>query len=393
MNAHRAVVAAAISFVSVAALAAAEIDGAAGRALFNRVWIAAPSSTDASDGLGPLFNARSCATCHAKGGGARIVTRPDGRRELLGAVVRFGDAQGVTDPVYGLQLQTDAVPGMQPEGSAQFLPRLSFDLEGQALADGIKAGVRLAPPLAGRAAFDTVTDDEIATRADPEDQDRDGISGRVNRLQADGKIAIGRFGWKAAHSTLPDQIAHAFAIDIGLSSPRQPKPWGDCTAQEAKCLAAPNGESPLLDGRELSAQMIGLVASYLETLRPPLAPQDSRAAELFRTTGCAACHVPALTSKSGAPVPAFTDLLLHDMGPELDDGAGEPGVASSEWRTAPLIGRGLNAGAGRYLHDGSAATISAAVQRHGGEANTSRQAFQRLTARDRKRLVDYVGNL
>ncbi len=393
MSAQRAVVVAIISLASIAALTAAELDGAAGRALFDRVWIPAPSSTDASDGLGPLFNARSCATCHAKGGGARIVVRSDGRRELAGAVVRFGDARGATDPVYGLQLQTGAVQGLQPEGSAQFLPRLAFDLPGQTLAAGIKAGVRLAQPLAGRAAFDDVTDDEIAKRADPEDHDRDGISGRVNRLSADGKTVVGRFGWKAAQATLSDQIAHAFAIDIGLSSPRQPKPWGDCTPHEIACRAAPNGESALLDGHELSAQMIGLVASYLTTLRPPAAPQDSQAAELFRTTGCAACHVPALTSQSGSPVPAFTDLLLHDMGPELDDGVGEPGVASSEWRTAPLIGRSLNAGSSRYLHDGSAATLDAAVRRHGGEANASRQAFRGLAARDKQRLIDYVGKL
>ena len=106
-------------------------------------------------------------------------------------------------------------------------------------------------------------DEEILKRADPDDRDHDGISGRANQT-AHG---IGRYGWKAAQVTLEDQIAHAFAFDIGLSSPKQPLPYGDCTSRETECLAAANGESPAFDGREISGLMLGLVASYLETLR------------------------------------------------------------------------------------------------------------------------------
>ena len=102
------------------------LDAAAGKALFDRNWIPAPSSTNGSDGLGPLFTSRSCASCHARGEGARVVTREDGYEDLAGAVVRFGRADGSTDPFYGLELQTNAVPGLKPEGSAHFLPKLTI---------------------------------------------------------------------------------------------------------------------------------------------------------------------------------------------------------------------------------------------------------------------------
>jgi CxxC motif-containing protein (DUF1111 family) len=363
------------------------LDAAVGKALFDRQWVPAPTSTNATDGLGPLFTSRSCTGCHARGEGAHVVTREDGSRDIAGAVVRFGRADGTTDPFYGLELQTNAVPGLKPEGTASFLPELKYHLEGPPLGEGVSAGARLAPPLFGRAAFDDVPDEEILKRADPDDRDHDGIKGRANRT-AHG---IGRYGWKAGQATLVDQIAHAFAFDIGLSSPKQPLPYGDCTSLEKDCLSAANGESPLFDGREVSTTMLGVVASYLKSLR--VKPEASDAAALFAATGCAACHVPALATKSGRPVPAFTDLLLHDMGPGLDDGVGEPGVKSFEWRTAPLIGGHPKPEERRYLHDGSAATVAEAVAKHCGEAERSRGLFEALAPEDKKRLVDYVNGL
>ena len=114
----------AIAGLGPGTLSADPLDAYAGKALFDRNWIPAPSSTNASDGLGPLFTARSCSTCQSRGEGARVVTGDDGTQDLAGAVVRFGRADGSTDPYYGLQLQTNAVPGLVPEGSAHFLPKL-----------------------------------------------------------------------------------------------------------------------------------------------------------------------------------------------------------------------------------------------------------------------------
>jgi CxxC motif-containing protein (DUF1111 family) len=362
------------------------LDAVAGKALFERQWIPSPSSTNGTDGLGPLFTSRSCSGCHVRGDGGFVKQRDDGTLDLSGAVVRFGTADGTTDPYYGLQLQPDAVPGLTPEGVAQFLPRLRYTLNGPPLTPGVHAGVRRAPALFGRARFADIPDEEILRRATINAASGGAVKGRAN-MTARG---IGRYGWKAAHVSLEEQVAHAFAIDIGLSSPIYPLPYGDCTARETECMSAANGESPLFDGREVSRAMIGMVAQYVGTLRPrPI----GEASALFASTGCAACHVPALKTKSGAEIPAFTDLLLHDMGAALDDGVGEPGVKPSEWRTAPLLNGRHAVETRRFLHDGSAATIEEAVAKHGGEAQSSREHFEALTADDKRRLVDYVNGL
>lgn len=382
-------VAVALMLACAAPVAADGLDAAAGKALFDRIWVPAPASTNASDGLGPLFNARSCAGCHIKAGPSRVVTRADGETTVTGAVVRLGTAAGDADPFYGLQLQTDAVPGLMPEAVAQFLPSFSFRVEGPPLAPGIAAGPRLAPSLAERAAFDKIPDEDILKRADPDDRDGDGISGRVNRV----RNGIGRFGWKAAHATLMDQIAHAFAIDIGLSSPRAPLPYGDCTHDQTTCRLMPTGESALFENREVSSAMLDLVAQYLETVRAPPAsddPSDPAGAAVFEKSGCAACHVPEFQVANGNTVKTFTDFLLHDMGPELDDGVGEPGVAASEWRTAPLIKTYPRGFQRRYTHNGAAATLEQAIEKHGGEAKKSRQAYTALSASAKRRLIEYV---
>ncbi|MBS0251685.1 MAG: hypothetical protein JSR78_11555 [Proteobacteria bacterium] len=362
------------------------LDAAVGKALFDRQWIPAPSSTNGTDGLGPLFVSRSCTGCHARAEGAHLVVRDGGKPDIAGAVVRFGTADGVTDPYYGLELQTNAIPGLKPEGSAHFLPSLSYTLNGPPLGEGVYAGVRLAPQLFGKAAFDDVPDEDIVKRAVANAKSGGPVKGRANITPR----GIGRYGWKAAHVSIDEQTAHAFAFDIGLSSPLFPLPYGDCTAAETACLSAPNGESPAFEGRELSSAMIGVVASYLKSLK---ARPVTEASALFASTGCSACHVPALTARDGRQIPAFTDLLLHDMGPGLDDGVGEPGVKSFEWRTAPLINGRLRPEDRRYLHDGSAATVEDAIDRHGGEAEHSRNLFKALMADDKKRLVDYVNGL
>lgn len=362
------------------------LDAAMGKALFERHWIPAPSSTNGTDGLGPLFVSRSCTGCHARGDGAHVVTREDGSADIAGAVVRFGNAAGETDPYYGLELQTNAVPGLMPEGDVRFLPKFKYNLAGPPLARGFHAEARLAPPLFGKAAFDEVPDEEILERAASNARSGGPVKGRANVTPH----GVGRYGWKAERVSLNEQVAHAFAFDIGMSSPVFPLPYGDCTKREAACLLLPNGESADFEGRELSSAMIGVVTSYLKTL-------DARpiggASALFQSTGCADCHVPTLRTRGGKDIPAFTDLLLHDMGPVLDQGVGEPGVKSSEWRTAPLINGRVPPGKRRYLHDGSAATVAEAVERHLGEAEQSRRRFKALSVDDQKRLADYVNGL
>ena len=151
---------------------------------------------------------------------------------------------------------------------------------------------RVAPPIAGRAALERIDADAVLALADPDDRDGDGISGRARMIATGGGEALGRYGWKAQSTGLEDQIADAFAMDIGLSSALRPFPHGDCTEREPDCMAAPTGESDRYDGQELSPEIVGLVAAYVRSLKAPTPHVDATAIDLFAATGCAACHVP-----------------------------------------------------------------------------------------------------
>ncbi|WP_052340818.1 di-heme oxidoredictase family protein [Salinarimonas rosea] len=348
-----------------------------GEALFERAWVPAPSSTRANDGLGPLFNARACVSCHV--GLVRAPTRvgADGVVTSETLVLRLSDAAGRPDPVYGTQIQTAAVPGFAPDGLLRRTPGgyAPHGLARGALAATTRTGARIAPALRGLGRLEAVPDAVLAAAADPEDRDGDGISGRF----------VGRFGHKAQARDLAEMTAIAFAADLGMSTTHRPAAEGDCPT----CRAAPHGGTP-----EIVDEIVGLVAAYLAAVPPPPEPApDAAGARLFAETGCAACHAPALASPDGE-VRAYTNLLVHDLGPGLDGGATEPGIAPGEWRTAPLWGlsRALADGAG-LLHDGRAATVAEAIAAHGGEAAGARTAFDRLAAGERARLLRFVEGL
>lgn len=389
------VLAFALAAAGLVAARAGDLDTAIGAALFRRAWVQAPSSTHANDGLGPLFNARSCSACHRQLERAAIATDAEGRIASEHLVLRLSDAEGRPDPVYGRQLQTSAVPGdFAAEGRVVRDAGGGFraaDLGYGPLDARTRIGAIAAPALRGLGPLAEVPDAVIAIQANR--KPRDGVRGRVNWIvQPDGTRRAGRFGHKAGNATLREQVEAAFALDLGLSTPDRMAPAGDCTPAQAACLAAPHGGGA--EAPEIADDLVMRVTAYLATVPPPPAPPaDRRGERLFAATGCAACHRPALPGEAG-PVRAFTDLLLHDLGPVLDGGATEPGVASVEWRTAPLwgISRTLQNGAG-LLHDGRAASVLDAVRLHGGEGAASRARFEALPAAERARLLAYVGAL
>lgn len=373
------------------------LDAAIGKALFERLWVGAPASTDAADGLGPLFNARSCAACHQGGRGARAVKR-DGTLEIHGLVVRAAAADGLPHPELGQQIQDRALSGLAAEA------RISVRLEGEALRVSATLHaephvpavfeVRLAPSLHGRALLQEIDEAAMLELADPEDEDGDGISGRPHSLRdASGVPVLGRYGAKAMVANLEQQTAEAAALDIGLSSPLVPHPSGDCTALQAECLVRPTGRSAISDGEEASSEVIGLIAAYLKRLDPPPVDTGSEGFRLFTSFGCASCHVPSLPARDGSPKQVFTDLLLHDLGAEgaslLREGNAEP----AEWRTAPLRDLDPRDGSRRYLHDGRAATLREAIVHHGGEGAGARAAFIAANGREQQMLLDFLSRL
>lgn len=383
--------------------AAGGLDAIVGKAVFERVWVAAGASTGSADGLGPLHNARSCAGCHQGGGAARITVNQRGDLAGAGLVVRLADATGQGDPVYGDQIQTRGLPGQAAEAEVVFALETALDGEPgprvtprlEALAFGpvtAAAGVRRAPSLVGRAAFDTVDAAAILALADPHDTDGDGISGRVHWVgDGAGGRAIGRYGWRATGATLDRQVAAAFTVDLGLSTEIFPDPAGDCTLAQTACRDARHGGGDRGGPHEVAAPMTVAIGAFLADLRPRAPADDAPGAAVFAATGCAACHVPVLPAIGGGTVPAFTDLLLHDLGDGLADPAVAGDAAPSEWRTAPLVGLvGRHPASRRYLHDGRASTLDEAVLWHGGEATAARAFYQALSKADRELLLKYL---
>ncbi len=375
-------------FMAGDALSDDGLDAAIGGKLFKRAWVPAPSSTPLNDGLGPLFNARACISCHANLDRMPIRLGPDNVVKSDARVLRLSDAQGRPDPVYGVQLQTAAVPGHIPEGRLVSSGGVIAvdNLSHGPFAKGTRQGVRDAPSLRGIGALERVPDDVIIDMA--RRQGEYGISGRPNLL-SDGRI--GRFGWKASAATVAEQTAAAFSLDLGMSTSFHPDPAGDCTPLQKACQLGPHGGDAT--HFEIGGEIVSAITAYLVSVDPPEINVDTEGEELFSTTGCAACHQPELTMADGSTAYAFTDLLLHEMGEGLDGGASESGVAPTEWRTAPLWGlsRTIAAGAG-LLHDGRATTVEDAIGWHGGEASGARERFTALSAADKRRLLDYVSS-
>ena len=418
-----------------------EMEFKLGNALFRKTWVAAPASTRASDGLGPLYNARACQDCHLKDGRGHTPATPDASRVSMflrlsvpGGPVPDGIADWIAtspDPIYGGQMQDLAVPGHAAEGRMDVAwtdtpvtladgTVVSLRAPGYSFADpaygppgeGLMLSPRIAPQMIGLGLLEAIPAADILALADPDDADQDGISGRPQIVPSVeyGTPMLGRFGLKAGAPTVREQSAGAFAGDMGLSTPLHPAPWGDCTTGQPSCIDAPHGQEPgIRDGLEVDGPSLDLVTFYSRNLGVPERrklddPQVLRGKEVFYTTGCQSCHTPKhVTNRlDGQPEQSFqliwpyTDLLLHDMGPGLADNRPEGRATGSEWKTPPLWGIGLSpqvSGHTEYLHDGRARSLLEAILWHGGEAQPQRDAVAAMTPEDREALLSFLGSL
>ncbi len=418
-----------------------EMDFKLGNALFRKTWVASPASTLASDGLGPLYNARGCQDCHLKDGrGHPPANDMDGGVSMfLRLSVPGGDSPvGIPDwhatspdPIYGGQLQDFATFGLPAEGQMQ----ITHTERSMTLADGttvvlraptyavvdpgfgplsadVMLSPRIAPQMIGLGLLEAIPAADILARADPDDADGDGISGRPQIVMSRAYDApmLGRFGLKAGNPTVIDQSAEAFAGDMGLSNPLHPQPFGDCTPMQDRCLNAPHGEEPgQRDGLEVDGPSLDLVSFYARNLGVPARrgagdPQVLRGKAVFHQLGCANCHTPKHVThrledrpeQSFQLIWPYTDLLLHDMGPDLADNRPEGRATGTEWRTPPLWGVGLTkavSGHTRFLHDGRAGSLLEALLWHGGEAAAARDGVVALPASDREDLILFLESL
>lgn len=398
-----------------------------GNAFFNQSWTVAPASTESRDGLGPLFNARSCSGCHFKDGRGRPPL--DGELDFESMLLRIGtgelgpDGAPVPDPAYGDQLQPFGASGVPGEGtqrvsyvslSGQFADGLAYELLSPSytieapshgpMADGLRISPRVAPAMIGMGLLEAIPESRLLELADPDDEDGDGVSGRINRVASVGapEPGVGRFGWKAEQPSVRQQVAGAFIGDLGISS--SVFPFQECTPAEVECLNAVSGGDP-----EITDLLFERVVRYSELLAVPrrLSFEDEavlRGKQRFAEIGCTSCHTPthrtsdsaALEELRGQAIWPYTDLLLHDMGEELSDQRPSYDAAGNEWRTPPLWGLGhyrVVNGHDRLLHDGRARGVAEAILWHGGEGEAARQAFVALPLADRLDLVSFVESL
>lgn len=420
-----------------------EADFNIGDSLFTKLWVSSPSSTQASDGLGPLFNARSCQSCHLKDGRGhppvdandsaismflRLSVPP--RTEAEFAALESRQMLLIPEPTYGGQFQDLAVPGLQAEGRMV----IDYTEEEVVLADGevvslrrptysvadlgfgdmdpeVMLSPRVAPPMIGLGLIEAIHPGDILASADPDDENGDGISGRPSWVMNDatGELALGLFGWKASNPTVRQQSAGAFSGDIGISTPSAPNPYGDCTNNQDACLAMTSGVQPRLGETEAPDPVLDLVTFYASNLAVPMRrdvddPYVLRGKELFNDVGCASCHTPSYVTSRDAATAAhqfqliwpYSDFLLHDMGEGLADNRPVGDASGTEWKTPPLWGIGLTQtvnGHTQFLHDGRARSLLEAVLWHGGEAQAARDAVVTMPTDDRTALITFLESL
>lgn len=341
----------------------------------------------AETGLGPCFVAASCGACHAS----------DGKGHPFTTLTRYSYADTAGNQFLGApQLQNRALPGFEAELLPPGAPHSNFT----------------PPAVSGLGFLELVSDADLIAMADPDDADGDGISGvpnwntipafitpRANAISQNGKY-ICRFGKKASTYDLFQQTVTAYNQDIGITS----------TFLPTNPINYAAGTHPVSSGGpEVTDEAVNAVVFYLQTLKAPIQRNATsenvmKGKDIFTQIGCEKCHKASLRSGpssiaalSEKEIHPYTDLLLHDMGAELNDGYTEGSALNAEWRTPPLWGLGLSEASqgGRYflMHDGRAHSIEAAITMHGGEGATSRSAFQKLSDTDKQALLEFLRSL
>lgn len=404
----------------------------AGDGVFERPFSEAVASGFRSDadGVGPLFNMASCEGCHIADGRAAPPTVPGQALEglLFRVSVPGKDAHGgpKPHPIYGGQLADKAIAGHLPEISyaieyqtlhGQYADGTPYTLEKPIyrfpdqnygpLGDEAMVSPRIAPFMIGMGLLDAITDADILDRADPDDRDGDGISGKANHVWSieQGVYRVGKYGWKAETPTLAQQSMDAAVNDMGVTNPMFPAET--CTASQHTCGQALSGTTNA--PYEMTEQQMNEVVTYLEFLAVPGRdyldnPDVIKGEQLFSAIGCESCHRATFTTGTeqrqrrlhNQTIHPYTDLLLHDMGPELADHRPSFSADGYEWRTPPLWGIGMVEqvnGHTRFMHDGRARNLEEAILWHGGEAEAVKQRFTALSKTEREAMLKFLKSL
>ena len=407
-----------------------------GNALFERMWEDSSISKNiAKDGLGPFFSARSCESCHINDGRGHIPLT--NKEDKISVVIQISQnieqsndyIKNIEDDTYGGQISEFAVKDVLKEADIiiDYKYSLAMYEDGRVVElrrpiikiDNLNYGefnesttfsARIAQPMIGLGLIEHISDQSLLMNEDIDDTNKDGVSGKANKvwdIQKE-KLAIGRFGWKAAQPSVYQQTADAFYHDMGLSNKLYSNPF-NCTSKQVECAKAISGNSEEYDDLEVSNDQLDLVTFYSSQLGVPArrsinAENVKKGKEIFFALNCNSCHVESFTTGDTGShanlnnqiIYPYSDFLLHDMGESLSDGVSEFFAQGSEWRTPPLWGIGLTSIVSDeygYLHDGRARTIEEAILWHGGEANEIIQNYKKLKKYEVNQLLSFINSL
>ena len=414
------------------------VDFLVGDALFERIWEDSRlTKNNAKDGLGPFFSAQSCEACHINDGRGHLPEDIFNDKDSISIVVHLGKKKidnnkklkNLSDEVYGSQISEFAVEGILKEANIHF----RYDYTIGALDNGMvyelrkptvflsnlnygkidkdtEFSVRIAQPLIGLGLIENINQKDIIANEDEFDLDKDGISGKANKVwdQTFQNENLGRFGWKASQPSIYQQVSDALFNDMGLSNPLYQNS-SNCSEFQVECLDALNGNSIEHDGFEISNQQLDLISFYSTQLGVParrnIDDKDVIAGKkLFFDLSCNSCHIEKFTTGTHSDydnlnqqiIYPYSDFLLHDMGEGLGDNLPEYLASGNEWRTTPLWGLGLTevvSGRQTYLHDGRARNLVEAILWHGGEANRARMEFEKLDKIQINQLLTFLNSL
>ena len=390
---------------------------------FEAVFVTAPAVVN--PGLGPIYNNISCINCHSRDGRGRPPGIDEGLVSLLFrlSLPKAEDSVAGKPPTpvpgFGTQLNNRAIVEANPEGKVkiEYIEQTLTTADGtrvhlrhpnytltetyQPLPENVEVSPRVAPAVFGLGLLEAIPENAILTYADEADVDGDGISGKPNYVWdvVAQRYTLGRFGWKANQPTLLQQVAAAYNDDMGITT-------------SLFFVENSAGQSQLTEHSvtpEVSDEILEVVTFYVQTLAVPARrdiddPQVKQGEQLFAEAQCANCHVPTLRTSVLAGVPSvsnqtihpYTDLLLHDMGPDLADNRPDFHASGREWRTPPLWGIGLVRrvnGHTNFLHDGRARDLMEAILWHGGEAEASRQTVKQMSKAERDALIAFLESL
>lgn len=392
-----------------------------GRSFFSIPWVEAPSATTARDGLGPLFNANTCASCHEQHNSARVFNS-DGsvHRSLVFKLAKpskhqtskLSPPQG--DTRYGSQININGTANVPFEAKVQikqhkqtikladqtpitlthYEPVLN-ELNYGPLDEDTRISLRQASAIVGVGLIEQIKDDAILALQKEQAARKDGIAGKANWVinPLTKQKTLGRFGHKASQSSVMMQVADAAAHDMGLTNAFFPNEL--CSQKQTACLKAPKGRPSPQGILDLPTSRLAAMSFYVSKHKAPAHPalnkQQTKGRAVFTQLGCQRCHHASFKLDHGITISPYSDFLLHDLGEALADNRPEFMASSRQWRTAPLWGLGHRVRTQRFfLHDGRASTLTQAILWHSGEAQGAQQQFKQLSTTNRNHLLQFL---